>query len=178
MTIAKLNGFANSDAKAKIAEEKVENCFYHTGNFDVENVRHIPEYREMDVDLILIDKVTGEKQTVEVKSDDFWRDNGNFAIESVSNTNTGSPGWGLFCKADYIAIYYPAVDKLFLLDGPRLVSWFTENQERYPEVTNGTERREGGVLYGSKFRKVKRSDVEREVGLVAEITVNEYLKAS
>ena len=129
-----------------------------------------------DIDFILINRRTGEKATLECKSDDTYQ-YGNFAFESVKNTNTGDLGWALTTTAQYITIYYPAIDKMYLLDGPKAIAWFAENQHRFKEITNSTARREGGALYHSSFRIVNRELFARESGAVIDsFIVSDFLK--
>ena len=173
--MAKNNSWQESNDKAKVAEALAAKCFSAAGwaSLDVSKNK---KYQEDDIDFILINRRTGERATLECKSDDTHQ-YGNFAFESIKNTNTGDLGWALTTKAQYITIYYPAIDTMYLLDGPRMVAWFTENQHRFKEITNSTARREGGALYHSSFRIVNRELFARESGAVIDsFIVSDFLK--
>lgn len=169
--------FDNNDKDAEAAEKKVAEYFAKW--YNVTSVRDVTEYQEMDIDLILTDKKTGEQTTLEVKSDKTYQ-YGNFAMEHVSNDLKGTEGCFLKTEADVIAIYYPLVNKLYLLDGPKTVKWFRENQHRFPEKKNGTKKMYGtGELYHSYFRLVNRQLFARETdAVIAIIDLDDLAQAS
>ncbi len=159
--------FDANDNDAKVAEKKVAEYFDQW--YNVTSVRDVPEYQGKDIDLILIDKETGEQKTMEVKSDKTYQ-YGNFAMENISNDLKGTEGCFLTTEADVIAIYYPLVNKLYLLDGPKTVTWFRENQHRCPEKKNGTKKMYGtGELYHSYFRLVNRQLFAKETDAITAI---------
>ena len=173
--MAKNNPWLESNEKAKVAEALAANCFSAAGWASID-VSGNKKYQNEDIDFILINRRTGEKATLECKSDDTYQ-YGNFAFESVKNTNTGDLGWALTTTAQYITIYYPPIDTMYLLDGPKMVAWFTENQHRFRERKNSTARREGGALYHSLFRIVNRELFARESGAVIDsFIVSDFLK--
>lgn len=174
MTIAASNKFSVSLKKGKIAEGIVAKVFSHAG-WECRDVSDDPKYRKMGIDFVLTDRLTGEEKTLEVKSDDTYQ-YGNFALEHVSNNGKDDPGWALTTQADYIAIYYPGIDTIYLLNGPKTVEWFTANQHRFKEKQNRTESEYNGeTLYPSKFRIVNRKLYDKEVGIITMIVANEYL---
>ena len=164
--MTKNNAWAASLKKAKYAEALTRQIYEKMG-CAVTDVSYDPEYQEEDIDMVCTTPDT-QRFTIESKSDDTYQ-YGNFAFENIKNTNTGEPGWGLTTTADLITIYYPTTDIMYILDGHKTVTWFRENQHRFREVTNSTARREGGVLYQSKFRTVNRELFERESGAVLSV---------
>lgn len=163
--MAKNNAWNDSLAKAKYAEALTRQVFEKMGCM-VTDVSNDPEYQKEDVDLVCT--WNQEDTTVESKSDDTYQ-YGNFAFETVKNTNTGELGWALTTTAQIITIYYPKVDVMYILDGQKTVDWFKKHQHLFPEKENSTARREGGVLYYSKFRTVNRKRFEKESGAVLSV---------
>ena len=171
--MAKNNAWTDSLKKAKVAEDITRRVYEKLG-WIVTDVRDNPQYQHEDIDFVCT--WDQDKITVESKSDDTHQ-YGNFAFETVKNTNTGELGWALTTTADIITIYFPPIDLMYVLDGPKAVAWFMEHQHEFLEKTNHTARREGGVLYDSKFRTVSRDRLERESGAVlSKFHPLEYLK--
>lgn len=176
-----------ADAQAHAAEEILTNILKQAG-YLVKNVRDDKEYQGKDIDLIAREKTNIFKPiTIEVKSDNYYRSNGNFSIETVSNVSKGTIGWGLGgTQADIIAIYYPTADEWFILDGKALTAWFAKNHDRknkygkdeFYENMNSTQDRyvKNKVLYYSKFRLVKRSVVEKEIGFINHFKTSDYFQ--
>ena len=79
--MAKNNSWQESNDKAKVAETLVANCFSAAGWASID-VSGNKKYQKVDIDFILINRRTGEKATLECKSDDTYQ-YGNFAFESV-----------------------------------------------------------------------------------------------
>lgn len=174
MAMAASNRFSVSLKQGRVAEGIVTQVFSHAG-WAYLDVSDNPECRKMGIDFILIDRLTGEKKTLEVKSDKVHQ-YGNFSMEHVSNKGIDSPGWALTTKSDYIAIYFSGIDTIFLLDGHKTVEWFTANQHRFKEMVNGTKSEYNEkTLYPSKFRLVSRKLYDKEVGIIAEIVASDYL---
>jgi hypothetical protein len=148
----------------------------------VENVERDPEYRRRDIDLIWHRAIPGrEITTVEIKCDAhagsqealirsdsypfYARRTDNFAIETVSNDVTGSPGWIFASEADMLLYYFVAIprtvdeierwlrpgeddalerlgiggDRLYVIDLPELRAWFANVQTDYREVAAQNE---------------------------------------
>ena len=167
--MAKNNAWTTSLEKAKRAEE-VTRLVYEKMGWKTKDVRNEPNYQEEDIDFVFFCDIPGHEDefTVESKSDDTYQ-YGNFAFENIKNTDKGTLGWALTTTAQYITIYYPTADVMYILDGPKTVEWFRQNQHLFPEKKNSTARREGGVLYKSKFRIVNRERFERESGAVLDV---------
>lgn len=173
--MASNNAWVTSLGKAKRAEDLTRKIYEKYG-YIIRDVRSDPRYQQEDVDFVCTNPETNEDFTVESKSDDTYQ-YGNFAFETVKNTNTGVLGWALTTTADVITIYFPTADIMYVLDGQKTVAWFTENQHRFREITNSTARREGGVLYNSKFRIVPRDLFESETkdAVISAFSPSEYL---
>jgi len=148
----------------------------------VENVESERDYQRRDIDLVWHRAIRGrERTTVEIKCDAHAGDDealiqsarhpyyqprtDNFAIETVSNDATGSPGWVFGSEADVLLYYFAAVprtvaeieewwtvgeehllatldirdDRLYVLDLPELREWFRPVQARYREVAAQNE---------------------------------------
>ncbi len=171
--MANNNAWNDSLAKAKFAEGLTRQVYEKMG-YAVSDVRDNPQYQQEDIDFVCT--WNQEDTTVESKSDDTYQ-YGNFAFETVKNTNTGELGWALTTTANEITIYFPPIDLMYILDAQKAITWFKKHQHEFREVTNSTARREGGVLYCSKFRLVNRDRLERESGAVISVFhPQEYLK--
>lgn len=156
-TPIKQYAFKASDNKAKVAEARVQQLLEAHGN-NVINVRSDPKYQKMDVDL-LVTTSAGVLVTTEVKSDNCYK-NGNFCLETISNDKKNTPGWALYTSAAMVVIYFPQVDRAFLLDGPGLVEWMKKNYRNYPIMNNATPDSYGNELYQSECRIIPRQVLE------------------
>jgi len=181
MAMAKSNSFKESNEKTKIAEYLVATYLSSLGwafIFVCDN----PKYQAMGIDIICINRRTGEKITIEVKSDDR-SDTPNFFFETVSNVKKGSTGWSFSTQAQYVIIFYPLIHTIYILDGQELVAWFCVNHDRqnkygrneFFEITNATKSYDGSDLYKSKGRLINREIFRREVGFIDKVIVPDYL---
>ena len=143
----------------------------------VENVEDDWDYQRRDIDLIWYRAIRGfERTAVEIKCDaHFGTDEAlarspdypyytlrtdNFAVETLSNDQAGTPGWVFGSQADMLLYYFVAIqrtladiemmwaagedfllahlavehDRLYVIDLPELRAWFEPVQHAYPEV--------------------------------------------
>jgi len=178
---AKDNAWEESQTKAKVAEEIAMQILHADGWDHVLDKRDDYIFQKMDVDFLTLSRKR-VSQFVEVKSDDCAKNN-NYCLEVVSNTDTGTPGWGLTTKADQIWIYRSAFGTIDLLDGPKTVAWLKANHDRQKNgrdeffaLRNGTKKKYGnGTLYPSLCRLVNRDLFAKEVGIIRRINVRDYL---
>jgi hypothetical protein len=147
------------------------------GSRRIENVEADRDYQRRDIDLIWYRAIRGfERTAVEIKCDAhagtdealirspdhiyYAQRTDNFAIETVSNDTTGSPGWILGSQADMLLYYFVAIprtaveieaawstgadrllaglgitgDRLYVIDLHELRGWFEGAQHQYREV--------------------------------------------
>lgn len=143
----------------------------------IENVEADRAFQRRDIDLIWHRAIRGwERTTVEIKCDAhagsdealiqsaaypyYARRTENFAVETMSNDVSKSPGWVYGSEAEVLLYYFAAIprtvdeltewwtageeyllanlgvegDRLYVLDLPELRAWFTPAQETYREV--------------------------------------------
>lgn len=87
--------------------------------------------------------------TIEVKTDKYKSN--NFCIETISNTNKNTLGWGLYTKADYIVSVRPSTNKIYILDGQRLKEYTTKNHHLHNKLKNSTKDIHNNILYQSEY---------------------------
>ncbi|HEY4688335.1 MAG TPA: hypothetical protein VIK33_03415 [Anaerolineae bacterium] len=147
------------------------------GSLHIENVESDRDFQRRDIDLIWHRAIRGwERTTVEIKCDAhagddealirsarhpyYARRTDNFALETVSNDVSGSPGWVFASEADVLLYYFAAIprtideieewwalgeeyllatlgivsDRLYVIDLPELRRWFEAVQGNYREV--------------------------------------------
>jgi len=182
------------------------------GTVAVVNVEDNPDYQRRDVDLlwrVLVERGdTVREWRIEVKVDRYAapkdavlgtfarRDTGNFALETVSNDERGSPGCFLYTSAHELYYYYLAVsnspvevhryhedgdaegmlarlkvlrDVLYVLPVQPTRDWFLRRQDEFVDWETGTAGASGQALYRTRGKKVPRQRVLAEVPGVQEI---------
>lgn len=124
------------------------------------------------------------------------RNTGNFALETVSNDERGSPGCFLYTSAHDLYYYYLAVsnspvevhryyedgdvegmlarlkvmhDVLYMLPVQPTRDWFLHHQDEFVDWETGTAGASGQALYRTRGKKVPRQRVLAEVPGVREI---------
>jgi hypothetical protein len=148
----------------------------------VENVEGDRSFQRRDIDLIWHRAIGGHERTaVEIKCDThagtdeqliqslahpyYARRTDNFAIETISNDVSGSPGWVFGSDADVLLYYFAAIprtltelealdtvgeehvlanlgitgDRLYVIDLLELRNWFAGVQANYREVAAQNE---------------------------------------
>jgi len=148
----------------------------------LENVEHDRSFQRRDIDLIWHRAIRGHEQTtLEIKCDAhvgvdealarsdpypyYALRTDNFAVETVSNDGSGTPGWVFASEAEMLLYYFVAIprtvaeieelsrigedyllanlgvvgDRLYVLDLSELRNWFTTVQNNYREVAAQNE---------------------------------------
>ncbi|MBO0347999.1 hypothetical protein J0895_02535 [Phormidium pseudopriestleyi FRX01] len=125
----------------------------------IQNVEDDPDYRKMDVDL-LVTTDRGESK-LEIKGDRYHK-TGNFFFETHSNQEKNTPGCFLYTAADWLCYYFVEIRVLYLLPMPATRDWFINQMERFRERSTTTPIR-GGGYYTTVGRLVPIKVVLKEV---------------
>jgi hypothetical protein len=130
---------ATMDACNKVAKQAADDIEAwlrkHKSTIDVLNVENLPQYRLVDIDLILKTK-RGDK-TIEIKGDTYHR-TGNFFLETISNKERNTPGCFMYTEADFVYYYFVVIKKLYILPMPDTRLWFLEHLEEFRESATQT----------------------------------------
>jgi hypothetical protein len=131
--LTKFNNFLGDLARGKVAEEFVRLRLEE--EYDkVIDVRDDKEYRQKDIDFVVID---GDKEfTVEVKGDKYVGTSRRIFLETVSNRKKETLGCFLKSEADvwvYCALSANemGVNEAYWLPHPKVKAWFLENETMF-----------------------------------------------
>lgn len=106
--------------------------FMRSRNHTVIDVSDDAEYQKKDIDFLLTSP-TGEKCSIEVKTDYKIHKTGNFFFEGVYHKDWGdSNGWFDYCEADYICFLDAVEYKLYIFDyknGKEIIQ--TKGEKKY-----------------------------------------------
>lgn len=101
------------------AGELIVTKLLETEGYTVENVADKPEWRKVDVDLLVYkDDILTRK--IEVKTENAGVYTGNFFVETKSN---GKQGWIFYTEADYLYVVIPNV-KVYVIFVDEFKAWF------------------------------------------------------
>lgn len=90
----------------------------------------------------------GQTYLVEYKSGIQTHYTGNLFLETISVDTTGTPGWVLTCRADFI-LYAALLDHLILVFRPaRLRRSLADLQQRFPVTKTGRGQNKGYDTHG------------------------------
>jgi hypothetical protein len=128
-------------AVAERASHDIEN-WLHTfeDTLAVTNVENVPEYQDMDIDLIW--KTKKKTFKIEIKGD-RWHKTGNFFFETKSNKEKNTPGCFIYTRADFIFYYFTEPKILYSLPMPATREWFNANVQRFKERETTTPVNDG-----------------------------------
>jgi|GEM_PF-1358757 len=124
------------------------------------NVESNDGFRLLDVDLIYWNNNLRKLEMIEVKFDSHTYSN-NIFVETISNENTGKPGYIYSTEADYIYYLFDNSLVLYIIPVTDFRVWFIENIDRFHEVSSYTG--EDKVLYKSIGKLVPISVMINEV---------------
>lgn len=142
--------------------EKAVAALLEEWGYEFEFVGEDEEYRKKDIDFVCIGD-NGEPFTIEAKNDEKGHKTGNFALETISNCTTNTPGWTLYTQADFVAIKQN--DFVYFIEGPKSVEWFKANYKRFKAIKTPTTLANGQLAYYSEFRIVSKKIYDKEVGI-------------
>lgn len=116
---------------------------------DIQDLTKDTEYQKKDIDfLVSCKRFPGvpPQFTLEVKTDSY--NSGNIFYETVSNTETGTPGCMVMTEANYVAYYLTAYKKVYFLNINLFRNWVEQIQK---------DSRLMGGIHDVQVRNVKRS---------------------
>jgi len=156
-----MDSFAKGTSAEEIAMDRIKRA-----GWSITDVRNDKKYQVIDIDLIC--SSSNDRWTVDVKTD--RGDTGNYFIETKSNVERDTAGWGYSSEADYIMIVYPVRVgfEIHVIDAVILRNWLPLNEYKYRTITNSTKR-ENGSVYHSKGVIINRQKFLEETGAVAQI---------
>lgn len=82
-------------------------------NYHFEYVGDMKEYQDIDVDLLMTNKKTGEITKIEIKTD--MTDYENIFAELVSSEEKGTPGCWLKTESDFIIYYFQNKNTCYII---------------------------------------------------------------
>lgn len=136
---------------------------YFRGRDDVEDVINyefdIEIQRTTGVDIAVKRKGIDKLFTIDLKTDRY-PNTGNFAIETISSIETGSPGW-LYKSPkdiDYIGYFFDEQYILYMINLEKFYNWIKDDLDKYHEI-KVPNRRYNGEIYNTMCRLVRRDEV-------------------
>lgn len=121
-----MNTFHSLLEQGKLTEIKIAKYFESNG-FTVEDLSDDDFYKDIDVDLMIINS-NGNKQTLEVKSDEIMHRTGNIFIEHGMDRKTGwCLGWIKKCKAQLLCYHDNVTDVGYILDWIKVKNEITQH---------------------------------------------------
>lgn len=141
--IKKINedSFCNKKMIGDTGEQIVTQLLQSKG-YNVENVADKPEWRKVDVDM-LVYKDNRLVKKVEVKTEKAGTVTGNFFVETKSN---GKQGWIFYTKADYLYVVVPNM-KIYVIFVDEFRAWFKNVMYDCKIKKAPTVGYNGGILY-------------------------------
>jgi hypothetical protein len=137
--------------EAKKAEgewfEKIIDKFY-SRRFGVSLMPVSMELQMLGIDRIVTDPETGERWSLEIKTDFRASQTGNFFIEICTNDITGRKGWAWTSCAQELALFVPDMHTLFITEMRNikkiLPDWLTRFQTK--TANNGNHCSKGVIV--------------------------------
>jgi len=114
----------------KAEEEKLDRLW---GNARILDVSDDPAWQKQGIDRVL-ELSDGRRVPVEYKADFIAHRTGNLIFELVSVDTTGTPGWGLTSRADYLVYLIAKTDEVYFIRLPDLRQWVLSRKSEFREV--------------------------------------------
>ncbi|SMB96053.1 hypothetical protein SAMN00808754_1391 [Thermanaeromonas toyohensis ToBE] len=130
--------FARQLKIGKAGERKLNGLWK---NVRIVDVSDDPGWRGTGIDRVL-ELVDGRKVPVEYKTDCIAHRTGNLVFEIISDDVTGTPGWGLASKAEYLVYLLEGTEEVYVIRLPALRRWVLKRVSsfRTVEADNGVYR--------------------------------------
>lgn len=152
-----IHEFGDSLEYGEQMEKKLDSYFQQW--FDIATVTL--DLQKLGVDRIFTKKVTGERFSVEYKSDRMAGKTGNAFIETVSvrkDRKIEKLGWAHTSIAQRILYYVPETQLVYILDTVQVRDLLVEWQKKYRSMTadNGDYEGEGVLVPMDEINKIAR----------------------
>lgn len=150
--------FDRQHLKGLKAEHHLDDCF--ADRFEIHQVSRNDQRRGRD--RVFIDRETGERKTVEYKTDWRTQDTHNVFVETVSVDSARKPGWAYTCTADLIFYYVPGEGEelVYVIEPDVIRAHLDDWKARYPTRFAWNE---GYRTWGICVRQAEFERVAREV---------------
>jgi len=186
---SKVHNFEDSNVIGKKGEELVMPLLQNKyPDKAIKDVRAVDEYREKDIDFLLMKSDNTVYKSIELKTDSYadWdtvnyyeanetvdkatgnigvKRSKNLLVETISNVLNRTPGCLVKTEADQIYYYYINQDKIYVLDREPFQKWFKQELPKHKARTPATLNKDKSwateltTEKGSKVtRKFKNSD--------------------
>jgi hypothetical protein len=93
------------------------------------SVEQDPTYRKRDIDVLW--RHQGREEAIEVKGDTQGHRTGNYAFETVSNEERGTPGCFLYSEAKWLHYHFLSPCTLHVMDLAQVRNWFVSRQQEF-----------------------------------------------
>jgi hypothetical protein len=141
----------NDLVKGKSGEDElIEQYRQRANGIEIKDVRHLDEYRKIDVDFLF-----GEKK-IEIKST-YWSNN-RLPVEIMSSKNTN--GWLYTCEADSIIFYDLKTKNQIVVKLIDLKNYYKANRHLLRLIFTKT-RNKNSQTWESAFVLIELSDLDK-----------------
>jgi hypothetical protein len=97
------------------------------------DVSEDPAWQKQGIDRVL-ELPDGKKFSLEYKTDFIAHRTGNLVFETVSVDTSGTPGWGVSSKAEYLVYLLAETKVVYIIHLPALRRWVAERSQNFRKV--------------------------------------------
>lgn len=136
-------------------------------NINLNDVRNIKEYQNIDIDYIL--SLDNTDITFEIKSSTY--NYGKIFIECISNVSKNTDGYIFKTQSDYL-VYTFDNNKIIYLNTNELRNWYMSNYTKYNKTISNTTNNENKILYYSEGRVIPILDIDISDKIIFDLSLN------